>query len=383
MNSFANGNNAARDMYSSWSHGAGEKLNFLDRQSVYCPADYLLNQFQLQASGSNVRYHFTCGKRNWKSLDCNSRSTAWNTYDSLVYLDRHDLSCDSDGKAMAGFDIDSKSFREVTGRAHGCTGGWGKKRIGWINIDWCHGWGWYDTYSNVPKVKYNYKCCGINPSDPTNAPVSSPTLTPTNAPVVNPTLAPTNVPVAHPTKEPVSYPTRAPVSEPTMTPTVNTQALVCQVDFTRHASHYIKQLDDGCGIVTVDDISWAGFKGSSNGVVVCGSAEVPDLHQVNVKKGISYLYAAPKMVMTTWENAYYAGTATRFEHGSEQVVHNHNDIVNSIKFESSAHALGVPTECKFGKKVNMLSKVKIEDKGDEAVVPIANQHAALLGNDGK
>lgn len=382
MDKFNNGHNAVRDMYTSWSHGADEKVNFLDRQSVYCPADYLMNQYQLVTSGNNLRYHFKCGKRNWASLTCSNHATAWNTYESLVYLDRHNVKCDGD-KAVAGFDIDSSSFREATGRAHGCTGGWIKKKVGWITVDWCNGWGWYDTYSHVPKIKYNYKCCGINPAAPTHAPIASPTLLPSAAPVATPTLNPTDVPLAHPTHEPVSYPTLAPRSEPTMSPTINTQALVCQVDFTQHASHYIKLLDEGCGIVSVDDISWSGFKGHSNGVVVCGSAEVPDLHRVNVRKGISYLYAAPRMIMTTWENAFYNGTATRFEHGSEQVVHHHNDIVNSIKFQSEAHDLGVPTECKFGTKVNMLKKVRIEDKGDEMVEPIANEHAALLGNDGK
>jgi hypothetical protein len=219
MDNFNNGHNHGVTQYTSYAHGGAHKVNYLDRQSIYCPADQLLSQYKMQTAwGYRFRYQYTCGKRNWQSLTCSSHSTSWNDFDSLKYLDRHDVNCDGQSnKIMQGFDVDSGRKWGKTGSSWGCRG--------WSWWGCSGGWGWSDTHGWIDQIKYNYKCCSINAFPPTPVPVAHPTPVPVATPTLPPVANPTMIPVADPTMIPIADPTLAPttlapVAEPSDAPTL-------------------------------------------------------------------------------------------------------------------------------------------------------------------
>jgi hypothetical protein len=62
-------------------------------------------------------------------------------------------------------------------------------------------------------------------ADPTQSPISNPTLAPTAKPIADPTEQPTKYPTLPPTDKPVANPTEAPVADPTPDPTMNPLAV--------------------------------------------------------------------------------------------------------------------------------------------------------------
>ncbi len=51
--------------YTDWNSTAGNKeesLNFLDRHELMCPDDSALNGFQMERSGDNIRFRYTCNR---------------------------------------------------------------------------------------------------------------------------------------------------------------------------------------------------------------------------------------------------------------------------------------------------------------------------------
>ena len=169
-------------------------IEYLDRHSLICPNDFLLNRFQMKSGMFNtVTFEFTCGSYNVKGYGCQDRYTDLNELgDGIRYLDRHWAMC-RDNEAMRGF--------------QGQTG--------------CRDWQWWGCRSNG--FRWRYFCCSADAFDPTPQPVPNPTM----APVADPTPVPTDKPVADPTQEPTSYPiadpthapTDAPVADPTKSPT--------------------------------------------------------------------------------------------------------------------------------------------------------------------
>lgn len=365
------------DRRTRFTYGGQHNLNYLDRQNVYCPRNQVLQRFQMgTTSHYRFNYNYRCAYGNWRSLSCTSHSTNWNTYSNMHYLDRHSIDCGAD-KALNGFDVDARNFREVTGRY-------------W----W---WGWRNRYGYVNKIKYNFKCCRMIDRAPTAYPVANPTAhpisnptakpisDPTAQPIADPTENPTAFPVADPTNAPIPEPTENPVADPTMAPTINMTPLICKMMLDKKADAYTSNLPEGCALVSTEDIGWEKFTGSAPGVMVCGSAQVADFKKAGLNTGISYIYTAKSMTATTYTEANYKGTKHYFGEGMPSVVHDHNDEVHSIQFVSSAHDNGVPTECSMGEKVakvvqpvvlqeelNEEGKVDQEaDKAEEAAAKVA------------
>lgn len=366
-NGLANMRKYGRSTGYAW--GGQYNLNYLDRQNVYCPSNEVLTRFQMGTiSHYRFKYDYTCAQANWRSLSCTSHATGWNTYENMHYLDRHTIDCGT-SKALQGFDVDSHTFREVTGRY-------------W----W---WGWRNRYGNVNKIKYNYRCCSMADSYPTAYPIARPTAypiarptakpisDPTAKPISDPTESPTEIPISDPTEAPIADPTQNPVADPTMAPTINTTPLVCKMTFNKKADAYTGDLPDGCALVSTEDIGWEKFTGTAPGVMLCGSAQVADFEKAGLNKGISYIYAAKSMTATTYTEVNYKGTKHFFSDGMPSVVHDHNDEVHSIQFVSDAHAEGVPTECAMGEKIDIAEKVALQvELNEEGKVDQAADEAA-------
>ena len=106
-------------------------IQLLDRHSAYCRSGYLMSQLKGSTSsddincrnecaergwwGRCVREHrvcdtgfywsFTCNKYDFESSKCYTKNTAWNELgwsNTMIFLDRHDVSCDS-GSALQGY----------------------------------------------------------------------------------------------------------------------------------------------------------------------------------------------------------------------------------------------------------------------------------------
>lgn len=357
MRSSGLANVRSTERQTGYAYGGQYNLNYLDRQSVYCPNNEVMQRFQMGViSHYRFNYHYRCSSGNWRSLSCSSHSTNWNTYSNMHYLDRHSIDCGD--RALQGFDVDSHNFREVTGRY-------------W----W---WGWRDRYGDVNKIRYNFRCCTMNDNSPTAYPVANPTArpianptakpisNPTAQPISDPTENPTAFPVADPTNAPISDPTQSPVADPTMAPTINMTPLVCKMTFDKKADAYTGDLPEGCALVSTEDIGWEKFTGSATGVMVCGSAQVADFKSAGLNTGISYIYTSKSMTATTYTEVNYKGTKHFFGEGMPSVVHEHNDEIHSIQFVSSAHDNGVPTECSMGQKVSKgVEPVALQEKLNE------------------
>lgn len=79
-------------------------IQFLDRHSAYCKKDYLMSQLK---GGNDWGFYwsFTCRKYDFENSQCRTKNTAWNELggsNTMIYLDRHDVSCDS-GSALQGY----------------------------------------------------------------------------------------------------------------------------------------------------------------------------------------------------------------------------------------------------------------------------------------
>jgi len=177
------------------SHGG---LTYLDRQKVYCPNDSLMSRFHLVNKGWwSIEYGYDCVKYDLKSYSCTDRYTDTDGHiDGIVNLKRHPVQCE-DGEALRG----------------------------WEGISPCLGERNEYGRCPLPGFKLKYTCCSVEGLEPTNAPISQPTLFPnahpTHAPVHKPTNEPSELPVSHPTKHPLFEPTNEPISLPTLHPVVS------------------------------------------------------------------------------------------------------------------------------------------------------------------
>lgn len=98
--------------YTPWNvhNGAGGSTNFLDRHYINCPSNQVLQQYQLQNSGANIRYSYKCVKAIIKN--CYQKQTSWtkggkNYY--FWYLDRQTVSvADTKTQAIQSFRINTK-----------------------------------------------------------------------------------------------------------------------------------------------------------------------------------------------------------------------------------------------------------------------------------
>lgn len=334
--------------------GGNDGVNYLDRADLKCRSNELMSMFRMRTQGWFSRdfyYDYTCIRPKADKLICHDKNTNWNTYDSLVYLDRHNVNCPSN-QAIQQFKLDSHTFREFDRRVRKCG-----SRHWWGG---CKSHYYENQYKNVNKVKYDYKCCQIDTYNPTPVPVARPT----RAPISRPTYKPSSYPIAEPTDSPVPEPTEKPseppVPEPTLMPTINTKPLVCPVDDLKYNSKkYTSDLPEGCAIVALDDLGWANHE-STKGVLICGtvSANGEKFEAMNLKSGgaaktISYLYASNGMKITYFTEKHFGGASDTFKHGDEPIVHHKivgadaNDAIKSIKFESSYEG-NIPTECPGG-----------------------------------
>jgi len=81
-------------------------INFLDRQSVMCPAGQVLTRFQLQRSDRKVRYNYSCLEA---SIDtCEDRQTDFSDMGAggIFFLDRQYIKV-NEGEVLAGFQLNS------------------------------------------------------------------------------------------------------------------------------------------------------------------------------------------------------------------------------------------------------------------------------------
>lgn len=56
--------------YTDWNGTNGNKeesLNYLDRHALFCPEDSALNGFQMERSGDNIRFRYTCNRVKFNS----------------------------------------------------------------------------------------------------------------------------------------------------------------------------------------------------------------------------------------------------------------------------------------------------------------------------
>jgi hypothetical protein len=136
-----------QDHYDNGFH-EDHHLIYYDRQSVSCPSDRLMTHFYGRNSHGNFGYGYYCAKHDWSHLSCSTHHTGYNeaTDKSIVYLDRHDVTCPY-----------SQGLQSFRGQGSG------------------------------GQLRYEYTCCAINQHAPTAAPIASPTDSPTE----NPTFAPT------------------------------------------------------------------------------------------------------------------------------------------------------------------------------------------------
>jgi len=338
--------------YTSYKRGGTDGINFLDRQNIACSGDELIAGYKMQTRGwrdRDFRYMIRCIKPHVKSLSCSNRNTAWNTYDSLVYLDRHDITC-PDNQGLQQFKVDTGSFRERDGRERYC------RRRRW----WCRSWGWRDKYKNVAKIQYNYKCCAMDTYDPTPAPIANPTQSPTPVPIANPTAVPIANPTAEPSHAPISEPTDAPVAVPTMEPTINRKPLACKMTgLSGPAEQYTSKMNNGCALLALDDL---GFEGHvpSTGLLVCGSFDADGtkfasmgLQSGGKSKDVSYMYVTEQMKIQYFTELNFAGQSDSFNFGDEPIVHHKivgadaNDAIKSMHFISDYEG-EIPAECPGG-----------------------------------
>jgi len=337
--------------YTPYKRGGNNKVNYLDRVDVRCNSDEVMNTFGMQTSGwfsRDYRYRYICSKPAVHRLVCSNKETPYNDYDTLVYLDRHNIDCPAN-EAVQRFKVHSRDFSVYNGRGRRC-----RSRHWWGG---CRRYSYYNKYKNVNKIKYDYTCCSIDTHDPTPFPVARPTHVPISAPTDKPTEHPISEPTDHPITEPTFKPTEHPIAEPTFKPTINTKPLVCPVDDLKYASKkYTTDLPKGCAIVALDDLGWKNHK-STQGVLVCGTIdangdrfEAMNLKSAGAAKTISYLYASEDMKITYFTEKHFQGASDTFKHGDEPIVHHKivgadaNDAIKSIKFVSTYNG-PVPTEC--------------------------------------
>lgn len=325
-----------------YRRGGNDGPNYLDRVDVECRSNEVMGAFRMQTKGwfsRDFRYRYECYAPQVSRLACSNKETNWNNYESIWYLDRHNVDCPAN-QAIQQFKVSSHTFREHDGRGRRC-----RSRHWWGG---CKSYSYYNKYKNVNKIRYNYKCCKIDTYDPTPVPVARPTHTPISRP--------THRPIAEPTYKP----SETPIAEPTFQPTINTKPLVCPVEDLKYgAKKYTTDLPAGCAIIALDDLGWEGHK-STKGVLICGSVnlngekfEKMNLVSGGAAKTISYLYAAPQMKITYYTEKQFKGSSDTFVHGDEPIVHHKivgadaNDAIKSLKLVSSYDG-AVPSECPLG-----------------------------------
>ena len=119
-------------------------LNFKDI-SVFCSNNQLMSRWYVQNMGNdNFRVNVVCKSYGYSSLTCNDYYTNYNEANgvSIVYLDRHSISCNKD-EGLQGF----------------------------------------EGQESNSQLRFRYTCCGINPFSPTSTPTSVPsTSVPTSVP---------------------------------------------------------------------------------------------------------------------------------------------------------------------------------------------------------
>lgn len=91
--------------FTGWND-MGDSMVYLDRHTVSCPTGSAINAFQLENTGNQIRIAYRCLRSPNISSTCNVQQTPWNAEGKeFFYLDRHFLDCGTPGKVVNNFKL--------------------------------------------------------------------------------------------------------------------------------------------------------------------------------------------------------------------------------------------------------------------------------------
>lgn len=90
----------------------GDSLVYLDRHNVSCPSGSAIQAFQFENTGNQIRIAYRCLRSSNISGSCSVQQTPWNAEGKeFYYLDRHFLDCGTPGRVVNSFKLIRTSGR--------------------------------------------------------------------------------------------------------------------------------------------------------------------------------------------------------------------------------------------------------------------------------